>query len=231
MSDPLPLVLYDFNGVIADDEPVHQIMLQRVLAEEGIEITDAQYHDIYLGFDDRGCFTHAFREHGRNLDEADLIDLILRKSHHYNAYIGEHLVLFPGAVESVRAMAREFPLGIVSGALRGEVAAILDTAGISDCFSFVVAAEDTSTCKPHPEGYLKALALWNVELAAEGRRIGPESCVVIEDSIAGVESAKTAGMRCVAVTHSYREEELKRADRVIGGMDRFTPDLVREVLG
>jgi beta-phosphoglucomutase len=224
------LVLYDFNGVIADDEPVHQMMLQKVAAEEGITITDAEYHDTYLGYDDWGCFTEAFRRAGRALDPAGVADLIRRKSADYDAYMAEHLVLFPGAVESVRAVGARYPLGIVSGALRGEIDRICATAGIADAFSLVVAAEDTRRCKPHPEGYLKALALHNLALAAEGTRLGPERCVVIEDSIAGVAAAKAAGMRCVAVTHSYRAEELKGADRVIPSMDRFTPDLVAGLL-
>ncbi|MDH5525710.1 MAG: HAD family phosphatase [Nitrospirota bacterium] len=232
MSNADILVLFDFNGVIADDEPVHQMLLQKVLAEEGITVTDQQYHDVYLGFDDKGCFEYAYRENGRPLDEADLIDLIRRKSHDYDHHIAEHLVLFPGAVECVRAQGEAFPVGVVSGALFGEIARICEIAGINDTFRLVVAAEETVHCKPHPEGYLKALALHNLELAAAGRRIGPERCVVIEDSIAGVLAAKAAGMRCVAITHSYKADELKDAnpDRVIDHMEQFTPQLVRELV-
>lgn len=230
MSAPQPLVLFDFNGVIADDEPVHQMLSQRVLAEEGITITEAEYHDIYLGYDDWGCFTEAFRRAGRSIDPAGVAVLIRRKSALYDAHIADHLVLFPGAVESVKAIGDRYPLGIVSGALKGEIDRICQVAGIADRFGLVVAAEDTEHCKPHPEGYLKALALRNLHLAAEGTWIGPGACVVIEDSIAGVEAAKAAGMLCVAVTHTYTPEELKAADRVINGMDSFTPDLVAELV-
>ncbi|MDH4229829.1 MAG: HAD family phosphatase [Nitrospirota bacterium] len=229
MSDIL--VLFDFNGVIADDESVHQMLLQKVLAEEGITITDQQYHDVYLGFDDKGAFEHACRANGRTLDEADMADLVARKSHLYDAYIVDHLVLFPGAVDSVKTMAGEFSTGIVSGALKAEIGRICDIAGVVECLSFVVSSEDTEHCKPHPEGYLVALALYNLTVACEGKRIGPESCVVIEDSIAGVEAAKAAGMHCVAITHSYQAHELTQADRVIGHMDEFTPELVRELVG
>lgn len=231
MSAPPPLVLFDFNGVIADDEPVHQMLSQQVLAEEGIPITEAEYHDIYLGYDDWGCFTEAFRRAGRSIDPAGVAELIRKKSALYDAHIAEHLVLFPGAVESVRAMGGRYPLGIVSGALKGEIERICQVAGIDGRFGLIVAAEDTERCKPHPEGYLKALALRNLQLAGDGARIGPEACVVIEDSMAGVEAAKAAGMRCVAVTHTYRPDELKAADRVIEAMDGFTPDLVAELLG
>lgn len=229
MSPQNPLVLFDFNGVIADDEPVHQMLLQRVLAGEGITVTDAEYHETYLGYDDWGCFVEAFRRAGRDLDPAGAAALIRKKSALYDGYI-DKLAFFPGAVESVRAVGDRYPLGIVSGALRDEIERICRAAGIDGRFGLVVAAEDTTSCKPHPEGYLKALALRNLQLAPEGARIGPEACVVIEDSVAGVQAAKAAGMRCVAVTHSYRPDELKGADRIIPSMDRFTPDLVAELL-
>ncbi|MFQ5509908.1 MAG: HAD family hydrolase [Leptospirillia bacterium] len=228
MSSAPGLVLYDFNGVIADDEHVHQILLQKVMAEEGVTVTDADYHAIYLGFDDKGCFEYACKANHQPLDDARLKDLIARKSAYYDAYIEEHLVLFPGAVEGVRAMSAAYPMAIVSGALRGEIERICSLANISDCFGFIVAAEDTERCKPDPEGYTKALKIYN-----EGRDtpLAANHCVVIEDSIAGVRSAKAAGMQCVAVTHSYEADELTEADRVIEHMDEFTPELVASLIG
>jgi len=225
MPLPPPLVLYDFNGVIADDEPVHQRLSQEVLGAEGITVTDAEYHDVYLGYDDRGCFVEAFRRVGRTLTEDHLAALIRDKAERYAAYIDAHLILFPGAVESIRAMAARHPLAVVSGALRPEIERILKVARVADRFRFVVAAEDTERCKPDPEGYEIALMRWNA-LAPAGEALVPGRCVVIEDSIAGVAAAKAAGMRCVAVTHSYRADELAQADRVIDRMADFTPELV-----
>jgi len=230
MPLPPPLVLYDFNGVIADDEPVHQRLSQDVLGAEGIGVTDADYHDVYLGYDDRGCFVEAFRRVGRPLTEDHLAGLIRKKAELYADYIEGHLVLFPGAVESVRAMAAQYPLAVVSGALRPEIERILKVAGIADRFRFVVASEDTERCKPDPEGYEIALRRWNA-VAPAGQTVAPERCVVIEDSIAGVAAAKAAGMRCVAVTHSYRADELTAADRVIDRMTEFTPALVAALAG
>jgi beta-phosphoglucomutase len=230
MSLPPSLVLYDFNGVIADDEPAHLRLSQEVLGAEGVPVTDAEYHDVYLGYDDRGTFVEAFRRAGKPLSEDHLNALIAKKAERYAAFIAEHLTLFPGAVESVRAMAAAHPLAVVSGALRAEVAHVLKVAGIEDRFRFVVASEDTERCKPDPEGYEIALARWNA-LAPAGEALAPERCVVIEDSIAGVAAAKAAGMRCVAVTHTYRPDELAQADRVIDHMADFTPALVAELAG
>jgi beta-phosphoglucomutase len=227
---PPALVLYDFNGVIADDEPLHLRLSQDVLAEEGIAVTEAEYHEVYLGYDDRGTFVEAFRRAGRPLTQDHLAALIREKARRYAAYIGEHLVFFPGAVESVRAMAAQYPLGVVSGALRAEIERVLKVAGIGDRFRFVVASEDTERCKPDPEGYVKALARWNA-VAPASQALTPARCVVIEDSIAGVAAAKGAGMRCVAVTHTYRADELAAADRVIDRMADFTPALVAALAG
>src|SRR5438094_7518882 len=88
---------------------------------------------------------------------------------------------------------------------------------IRDCFRAIIAAEDVSECKPHPEGYTKALAALNA-LGIEGASIRPSECLVIEDSIAGVEAAHRAGMRCLAVTNSYRAAELAEADWVMSSL-------------
>ncbi len=224
------LVLFDFNGVIADDEPVHQMMLQKVMAEEGIQISDADYQDIYLGFDDRGCFTEAYRRQERVLDADGLADLTRRKSAYYDAYIAENLVLFPNVVACVQALAAQFPLGIVSGALGQEIENICKQAGIWELFGLVIPAEDTEACKPHPEGYLKALALYNLALASHGRYMAPEQCVVIEDSVAGVAAAVAAGMRCIAVTHSYPASALSQADLIVEQVAQITPQTIASLL-
>jgi HAD superfamily hydrolase (TIGR01549 family) len=126
------------------------------------------------------------------------------------------MLLFPGVVETVRRSATQYPLAIASGALRSEIEFVLERGAIRDCFQVIVAAEDVSECKPDPEGYLKALAQLNAALNAE---IQAHECLVIEDSLAGIEAAKAAGMRCVAVTNSYAAEELNNADSVVKSLE------------
>jgi HAD superfamily hydrolase (TIGR01509 family) len=215
----LRAIIFDFNGVIIDDEPLHLELFRRVLGEEGLGLTDADYHEKYLGYDDRGCFVAALTDAGRAqaAAEATFINgLIARKAVYYRQAIDERL-LFPGVVEFVRRAARRFPLAIVSGALRPEIELVLGRGRIRDCFSVIIAAEDVSECKPHPEGYLKALAALNAHPSAQ-TAIQPAECLVIEDSVAGVEAARRAGMRCLAVTNSYRAEELAGADWVTASL-------------
>ncbi len=218
-------IIFDFNGVIVDDEPLHLELFHRVLEEEGLKISDREYHEKYLGYDDRGCLTAVLNDRGRSY-EVDYIDrLIARKAEYYQEEIQNRCALFPGVIELVRRSARRFPLAIASGALRDEIELVLERGGIRGCFEVIVSAEDVSACKPDPEGYLKALS----ELCAlktPNPAIKPGECLVIEDSIAGVQAAKRAGMRCLAVTNSYRAEELREADRVVSSLIDCEPETV-----
>lgn len=216
-------IIFDFNGVIVDDEPLHLELFRKVLKEEMIFLTDEDYHEKYLGFDDRGCFIAVLCDNSRTPDAADdsfIQELIDRKAEYYRQAIQERMLLFPGVVDLVRRSAEAYPLAIASGALRGEIEFVLERGEIRDYFQVIVAAEDVSECKPDPEGYLKALAQLNAALNAE---IQARECLVIEDSIAGIEAAKAAGMRCVAVTNSYKVEELHAADRVVATLEEFIP--------
>ncbi len=202
-------LIFDFNGVIVDDEPVHMRMFQKALAQEGIAMTDAEYYRRYLGMNDRDCFTSVLRKEGRTVGAAAIKKLIRRKSRLYNAYIAKHLIFFPGAGAFVRRMARKFPLAIASGALRSEIRYILRRGKLSRCFSAVVAAEDVKNGKPHPEGFQRALRALNKKFGQGWR---PQECLVFEDSLEGIRAAKKARMHCLALATSHPAAKLKRAD-------------------
>jgi HAD superfamily hydrolase (TIGR01509 family) len=222
----LRAIIFDFNGVIINDEPLHLELLRRVLTEEGLAVTDQEYHEKYLGYDDRGCFIAALTDAGRKplaTNTAFISELIARKAAYYQAAIDERYLLFPGVVEMVRHLAARLPLAIASGALRQEIELVLARGGIRDCFQAIIAAEDVSACKPHPEGYIKALAALNLLTTAQ-RSIEPSECLVIEDSIAGIEAAHGAGMRCLAVTNSYRVDELAEADWIATSLAECDPE-------
>ena len=219
----LKAIIFDFNGVIVDDEPLHLEIFRQVLREEMIFLTDEDYYEKYLGLDDRGCFTAVLCDNSRTPDAADdtfILELIDRKAEYYREAIQERMLLFPGVVDLVRRSAAQYPLAIASGALRSEIEFVLERGEIRDCFQVIVATEDVSECKPDPEGYLKALEQLNATL---DREIQAHECLVIEDSIVGIEAAKAAGMRCVAVTNSYSAQELTAADQVVTSLEGFDP--------
>ncbi|HEY3220005.1 MAG TPA: HAD family phosphatase [Gemmatimonadales bacterium] len=197
-------VLFDFNGVLVDDESQHCEALQRVLADEGITLTREQYYAQYLGFDDRTGFVEAYRRAQRTLTTELLQHLVTKKSRMYLELVTKSLRLVPGAAEFVRDAGRRFRLGIVSGALRREIDHVLSQTGLADDFEVIIAADDVPRCKPDPAGYLAAHDAFN-----RHRRLAVETCVVIEDSLPGLEAARAAGMPCVILTTSHPSQRIQ----------------------
>ena len=214
----LRAVIFDFNGIIVDDEPIHFKLFQRVLGEEGIVLTEKDYYSRYLGFDDRGAFMAGFRENNRSLSAQELQELIGRKAVYYQEAIRNHVTVFPGVTNLVADLAQTLPLAVASGALRHEIETILKTLGLLDHFRAIVAAEDVTQGKPEPEIYLKALAALNARGANENP-IEAADCIVIEDSKEGIKGALRAGMKCLAVTNSYPAELLGEATAVVKSLE------------
>lgn len=208
--------LFDFNGVLVDDEAVHLEAFRGALEPLGIPVADADYWDRYIGFDDREGFAAMLEDSGRAATPELVESLIRAKRPLYLARAAEELKTFPGAAALVREQAAHGPVLVVSGALRDEIQLGLGQLGISNSVQHIVAAEDTSASKPDPEGYELALA-W---LARHGHPEPRHQSVVIEDSLAGIAAAKAAGLCCIAVGHSYPLDKLHAS-----GADLVVPDL------
>jgi beta-phosphoglucomutase len=212
----LKAIIFDCDGVIADTEPMHMAAFQRVLLEEGIGLSKEEYYSRYLAYDDRACFSKVFDHHGRQLDERKLVELIERKSRYLGPVMRSQLQLFPGVADFITRAAQSYDLAIASGALRHEIDIVLEHGGVKRYFDIVISAEDVERSKPHPDPFLKALS----SLAAAGLEgLEPAHCLVIEDSIHGIQAAHAAGMRCLAVTNSYEESQLAEADRIVPSLE------------
>ncbi len=212
----LRAVIFDFNGIIVDDEPIHFELFQKVFAEEGIELTRDAYYARYLGFDDRGAFSFGYREHNRPLSQRKLAELIERKAVYYQEAIRNHVAIFPGVKKLLADLAQSLPLAVASGALRNEIETILTTANLIHHFKAIVSAEDVERGKPEPEIFLKALAVLN---AHNGNSIQASECLVIEDSKEGIKGARRAGMKCLAVTNSHPPELLGDANAIVKSLE------------
>jgi beta-phosphoglucomutase len=215
----LRAVIFDFNGIIVDDEPIHFELFQRVLGEEGITLTEEAYYARYLGFDDRGAFMAGFREDNRSLTDEKLAELIERKAAYYQQAIRDHVAIFPGVKKLLYELAPSVPLAVASGALRHEIATILRTAGLLNYFQAVVSAEDVKQGKPEPEIFFTVLAKLNKSVTPP---IEPADCVVIEDSKEGIRGARRAGMKCLAVTNSHPAELLGEANAVVTSLEEVS---------
>ena len=223
----LRALIFDFNGIIVDDEPIHFELFKQVLAEEGIKLTEADYYARYLGFDDRGAFTAAYREHGRSLDEKLLARLIDRKAIYYQSEIRSKVRIFPGVEKLVTTLVPVLPLAVASGALRQEIETILSAAGLLKHFAVIISAEDVDHGKPEPEIFLKALARLNAQVE-DGHPIDAADCLVIEDSKEGIRGARRAGMKCLAVSNSHPIELLQEANAVVRSLEEVNLSLLEK---
>jgi HAD superfamily hydrolase (TIGR01509 family) len=219
MTEALQAIIFDFDGVIANSEPLHLMAFQHVLQGAGVDLTPADYYARYLGYDDEGVFNAIARDRGLKLNGADVASLVARKGDRMEELLRSGAVLFPGAIEFIREAAAAVPIGIASGAQRHEILEIIDSAGVGDLFATVVASGDTPESKPSPGPYQLAFRRLS---AASGRRLDPRRSVAIEDSRWGLESAQGAGLRLVGVTTSYPAHELVGAELIVSGLDGLT---------
>jgi len=199
-------ILFDFNGVIVDDESQHCDSLIATLSGYGYTLDRDTYYREYLGFDDRECFRFTFERMGRLADDATLQEAVARKHVEYDRSIRAEMRLVPGVADFIENAALEgFQLAIVSGALRSEIDLVLELAGLRPHFAEIIAAEDVAACKPDPQGYVRA---------RERLELPSKRCVVIEDSIPGLNAARAAGLRCAMLSTSYSGDAIRNADLV-----------------
>lgn len=225
----LHAIVFDFDGVIADSERLHLRAFQEILATQTIELTRDAYYAHYLGFDDHGVFRQVYRDLHRPLAPADLETLVARKGERYDALAAAGEMLFPGAATFIRAAAAVVPIAIASGAQTHEIEHVLDKASLRDCFVTVVGADQTPASKPAPDPYLEAFARLGRHT---GRPLDPRRTVAIEDSRWGLESARAAGLRTVAVTTGYPADALAaHAELVADGLHALTLDVLERLCG
>jgi len=212
----LRAILFDFDGVIALSEPLHYAAYAEVLAERGIRLSQTRYLERYLALTDRECLEQILEDFDRRDLHADLATLLREKTEAMALRLARGVPLCPGVERFVSAAAERAALAIVSGALRAEILGVLRRAGLDRFFPVVVSAEDVHAGKPDPQGYRTAL-----ERLRRGANsaLEPRECVAVEDSPKGITAGRAAGMRVIALPHTYPSENLARADRVYASYD------------
>ena len=211
-------VLFDFDGILVDSEPMHHRAFTEVLDPLGMGFPWQEYVEIYMGFDDRDAFREAFRAKGIDLDDANLAKLVAAKSEAFLRGLRDGVTAYPGAVSLVEFLrAAGLPLALCSGALRSDIDPVLAQLGVARCFDVIVSADDVRRSKPDPESY--ALAFARLSERYVTMLTVPGKSVAVEDTPAGIRSAKGAGLRVLAVTNSYGAGELAEADWITDSLE------------
>lgn len=212
----LSAVIFDFDGIIVDTEPLHYRAFQAILEPLGFGYSWDAYVEVYMGYDDRDAFREAFRVRGADLEDRELEGLIARKAAAFLEIIASGVAPYPGVVELIRSIKESRPLALCSGALRSDILPILEGMDLSGIFDVMVTAEEVSASKPDPASY--TLAVRRLAAAFPDRQIRPETCIAIEDTPAGIASATGAGVGVLAVTNSYPAVRLAGARRVVDSL-------------
>ena len=210
----LRAVIFDFDGVIVDSEPLILKLTREMAAQEGWTVSDEEYYDDYLALDDRGVIAHLYASHGRPLNTARRDELIEWKARSYQEIIRDGLPAMHGAADFVAEVASLYPLAIASGSLRVEIEHLLGKLGLREKFAVLATADDCQRSKPDPEVYLTALFRLRALPNFRDEPLQSAECLAIEDAPLGVVAAQAAGFKCLALTHSRPAGELQHADWV-----------------
>ena len=224
-------ILLDFNGVIIDDEPIQMQAYKEILKGEGIDLTDEDYYSS-LGMDDKTFVEAAYKRAGKAPETNKVLEITQAKTEKWREIIADDLPLFDGVENFLRKMSNEFALGIVSMAGRFEIELVLEKAGLTDCISTIVSANDVSICKPDPECYREGFRRLDLARIAKSHLPMTHSeCLVIEDSPPGIVAAKNADLPTLGITNTVSAEELRAAgaDSVAANLNDWMPESVRRV--
>ena len=228
----LKAILFDFNGVIINDEPIHQELISEILIAENLSFDQTELHNLSLGRSDRACLTDLFNRDGRVVTEEYLTKLITAKATAYRAKLQQlqTLPIYPDVTKFLAQLQQQkLTIALVTGALRQQVELILQQTNLTQYFSVIIAGDDITTSKPEPDGYLLAV----IKLNQQHPELNLQSheCLVIEDSIAGIEAAKRAKMQVVGIANTYPLHVLqRRANWTVDYLSEIEIERIQEVI-
>lgn len=199
-------VIFDMNGVIVDDEPLHEQAFREVCKEFGINFTSKDHIELCLGRTDEEGFRRIINKF--KIKTADINLLLNKKFDFYIKIASGNIKAVPHVVEVIQSLKKRYRLVLVTGATLPEAKLVIKLLKLDDAFEIIITAEDITHGKPDPEPYL---------LASKKLKLKSAECIVIEDAPAGVESAISAGMHCIGI-HTYPGQDLSKADFEVNSM-------------
>lgn len=211
-------IIFDMNGVITDDEEIHEIATQKIFESIGIDLTSEIYRELCLGRTDLASFKDLMKYY--EVSNQNMEELIAAKSAKYQMLIQGNLKVYPGVIALVKRLNNKYTLALTSSSTYEEVHTVISQLEIKKYFKIIVTSKDVVHGKPDPEPYI---------LTAKKLKVNCENCLVLEDSENGVQSAVTAGMKCVAITTTEDPNKLTKADIIIDDYSELTDDFIQNV--
>lgn len=208
-------VIFDMNGVIINDERIHQQSWKILCKKYNIRLTEEEFKNNIFGRTEADTFTYIFH---KRLTPSEIEKLSAERVKIVIEIFKPNLALTDGLLQFLKSLKnKKVPIAIATSSRKPYTNFILDNLKIRTYFQKVVTAEDINKGKPDPEIYL---------LTAKQLSKPPENCVVFEDTLSGIKSAKAAGMQVIAITTTHKAEELSSADRVIRNFTEITADIL-----
>lgn len=215
MSEPAAVV-FDLDGVLIDSEQVWDAAREQLVRDRGGTWHERATADM-MGMSSKEWSHYMHDRLGVPMDPDEINDDVVRR---VASIYEKGLPLLPHAVETVRALAARWPLGLASSSNRPIIELVLERSELASCFAAVVSSEEVDRGKPAPDVYLAVAG----ELGVDAK-----DCVAVEDSTNGVKSAVAAGMPTIAVPNPHfppADEVLETAATVVPSLAEVTPELV-----
>lgn len=208
-------ILFDMNGVIIDDEHIHEKAFHDTVKGFGIDLSHENYLECCAGRIDEVGYEKIAKKHGKQLP---IEKLLRKKSEVYLNLFPTHKKAYDGVVDLIKKLSQNFQLALTSSSSRVEVDLVLKEFDIAQYFEVTISADDVSRGKPDPEPYLTTVEKIDKK---------PSECVVVEDSASGVRSAKQAGCWCIGVTTTHEKKKLLEADIVVDSFEKISEEITK----
>lgn len=201
-------IIFDMDGVLSTTEDTRFKILQEITAKHGLKLDDSTFR-LSLGKKTVPFLTEVF---GDKITEDIAKQIHLEKQRISKEQPERFVKGYPGAVETVRELSKEFKIGLASNASQFTIGLVLKTLNIRNCFDAIISSDDVSRLKPYGDIY---------EKAAEALDMDVKDCIAVEDTNIGISAAKSAGMRCIAVRSTQPDEKLREADAIIDNISQL----------
>lgn len=211
-------MILDLDGLMIDSEPLQLKAMNVALMDLGIQLSEPEWK-LMVGHKTEENFLQILNDYQLN---TDLLPLIERKNYAYRQIIRKHAPPMPGLYELIHNIKEtSWKLAIASSSVKDDINIILKMLDLEKSFDVVISGDQVLCGKPDPEIFLKT----SLKL-----RTSPNKCLVLEDTVYGVNAAKAAGMFCIAIPNKYTAtQDFSNASLVLKSLVEITPELLKNI--